>query len=147
MIAVRLELWPLGDETRAREIGRMYIANDGTGGATRGDYKVAVCRRGTTEVPQEVYPPDYDASEQPHAARAGQVKDYPRLSYNVWRLIARAVLSAFPEEVRAQKRNGASPVLDERIVRGLTAFASGTIGHPDDLAAAVEWLAAANADT
>lgn len=23
---------------------------------------------------------------------------YPRLSYNVWRLVARALLSAFPEE-------------------------------------------------
>lgn len=92
MIVVKLELWPLGDESRAREIGRTYIANDGTGTADRGDYQVAVCRRGTNAVPAPINP------DGPKATRTGEVKDYPRLAYNVWRLIARALLSAFPEE-------------------------------------------------
>ena len=30
--------------------------------------------------------------------RTGEVLDYPRLSYNVWRLVIRALRSAFPEE-------------------------------------------------
>jgi hypothetical protein len=91
MITVKIELWPHGDEKRAQEIGRMYIANVG-GTDIRGDYDVAVCRRGTDKVPAPVDPGG------PKATRSGHVKDYPRLAYNVWRLIARALLSAFPEE-------------------------------------------------
>ncbi len=91
MIVVKIELWPLGAESRAREIGRMYIANVG-GHQERGNYDVAVCRRGTSTIPQPIDP------EGPAATRTGKVLDYPRLSYNVWRLIARAVLQAFPEE-------------------------------------------------
>lgn len=98
LITVKIELWPWGDEKRAREIGRMYIANVG-GTVERGDYDVAVCRRGTMEVPQPVDP------EGPKATRSGEVKNYPRLSYNVWRLIARALLSAFPEERRGKHFN------------------------------------------
>lgn len=92
MITVKIELWPFGDESRAKEIGRMYIANDGAGNIERGDYKVAVCRRNTTDVPKPIHP------EGVNPTRSGAVKNYPRLAYNVWRLITRALLSAFPEE-------------------------------------------------
>lgn len=92
MITVKIELWPFGDEKRAREIGRMYIANTGGGTPDRGDYEVAVCRRGTIAVPAPINP------EGPKATRSGFVLGYPRLAYNVWRLIARALLSSFPEE-------------------------------------------------
>jgi hypothetical protein len=37
MITVKIELWTSGREDRAREIGRMYIANDGAGSVDRGD--------------------------------------------------------------------------------------------------------------
>ncbi len=123
MIVIKIELWPFGDEDRAKEIGRMYIANDGAGGPMRGDYKVAVCKRGTTEVPREIYLPDAPelAAEQPKATRAGEVKDYPRLSYNVWRLIARACLATFPEE-RAPK--GVIHQLDATVMVGLQLLAS-----------------------
>lgn len=30
--------------------------------------------------------------------RTGNVDNYPRLSFNVWRLVIRALLAAFPEE-------------------------------------------------
>ena len=30
--------------------------------------------------------------------REGEVRDYPRQSYSVWRLVQRALRSAFPEE-------------------------------------------------
>lgn len=95
MIVVKLELWPRGSERDAKEIGRMYIANDGTRGPSRGDYQVAVCRKGSTKVPREMFALEYDL---PKAARTGHVLNYPRLSYNVWRLITRALKSAFPEE-------------------------------------------------
>ena len=38
MLRVTIELVPHGDETRAREIGTMLIANDGEGTHVKGDY-------------------------------------------------------------------------------------------------------------
>jgi len=84
MIVVKIELWPLGDKSRSKEIGRMYVTNDGSGNVDRGNYTVAVCRRGSTE--------------RTKPTRTGSVSNYPRQSYNVWRLILRALKSAFPEE-------------------------------------------------
>jgi hypothetical protein len=102
MLVIKIELWPRGDRTKAREIGRTYIANVG-GDTERGDYEAAVCRRGTTS--QLATDPDWyhrtpmplDPSG-PKATRTGSVHDYPRQSYNVWRLVIRALLSCFPEE-------------------------------------------------
>lgn len=93
MIRVTIEMCPRGDERpgSVREIGRMYIANVG-GDARLGDYSVAVCRRNTTAVPSPVHPLG------PAPTRKGGVTGYAREAFNVWRLIARAVLSAFPEE-------------------------------------------------
>ncbi len=91
MIVIRVELWPFGDESRAKEIGRAYIANTG-GTHDRGDYEVAVCRRNTTKVPKPINP------EGPKPTRFGTVKNYPRLAYNMWRLIIRALRASFPEE-------------------------------------------------
>jgi hypothetical protein len=100
MIVVKIELWPMGDEPRKREIGRMYIANDGNRSVEDpnfGDYYVAVNRRGTAEVSLMV-----DENDRVYHAkgvtRAAKVLNYPRLSYNVWRLILRALRGAFPEE-------------------------------------------------
>lgn len=72
-------------------LGRLYIWNRGTTrNSKRGDYGVAVCRKG-----------DFDSPfGRPPATplRTGEVLDYPRLAYSVWRLVARALKSAFPEE-------------------------------------------------
>jgi hypothetical protein len=92
MLVVKIELWRHGDPKQVTEVGRMYIANNGTGTADLGSYEAAVCRRGTSKVPQPISP------SGPKATRSGRVDAYPRRSYNVWRLIARALLSAFPEE-------------------------------------------------
>jgi hypothetical protein len=92
MIVVKLELHSAvtGDVT---EIGRAIIANTG-GTAKRGNYRVAVGRK----VPDGS---QYDNREVWHRPlREGAVTDYPRKSYNVWRLIARALLAAFPEEAK-----------------------------------------------
>lgn len=92
MLVVKIELWPKGDGNKAREIGRTYIANV-SGGGKRADYKVAVCRKGSTKCPFLI-----NSRSTVKAAREGEVRDFPRLSYNVWRLIVRALKSAFPEE-------------------------------------------------
>ena len=41
MLRVTIELVPFGDESRAREIGIMLIANDGEGTTIKGDYAYA----------------------------------------------------------------------------------------------------------
>lgn len=93
MIVVKVEMWPGGSETRRWELGRTYIWNDGKSrDPHRGDYGVAVARKNAIEAP---YPEIVTGRK---SARTGVVRDYPRLSYNVWRLIIRALKSAFPEE-------------------------------------------------
>lgn len=101
MLVLKLELWRQGDPNRAEEIGRAYIANVG-GDSERGEYQVAVCRRGTTGVPKEIYTASGADPEKVRgryvASRVGRVENYPRLSYNVWRLIIRGLRACFPEE-------------------------------------------------
>lgn len=91
MIVVKIEMWPLGDESKKRELGRTYIYNAG-GDRKRGDYEARVCRKGKT---------DYTLNEL-HTGegftRTGRVENYPRLSYNVWRLVLKALRACFPEE-------------------------------------------------
>ncbi len=86
MLVVRIELHS-AITGKITEIGRTYIANVG-GTPERGEYDVKVCRKNKL---------DYiKASKNP--LRKGRVSDYPRKSYNVWRLVSRALLAAFPEE-------------------------------------------------
>lgn len=94
MLVLKLELWPGGDASRSREIGRTYINNVG-GTDKRGDYDVRVMRKDYD--PQTISMRDVFANGK-GITRKGHVSNYPRLSYNVWRLIVRALLSAFPEE-------------------------------------------------
>jgi hypothetical protein len=139
---------------RTSTLGTMYIANDGNGTAERGDYKVAVCRKGSAEPPRELLA----NSVNKRAARTGEIKAYPRLAYNVWRLIARATLAAFPEE-RNPAKTTTLPVLDASVMRGLAKFAHDKLVAlgpqpgkaveevltPNEVAA-FEWLAAGTAD-
>lgn len=76
MIVVKIEMWPGGIQQRAYDIGRMTIANVGVAqGGKRGDYMVKLFRRGTTVKVQ----------------KRAEVKDYPRLSYPIWKLVQRAL--------------------------------------------------------
>lgn len=138
MIVVKIELWSAITH-RISEIGRMYIANDGSGSAERGDYQAAVCKRGTDKVPHPLDPAG------PKATRSGAIKDYPRLAYNVWRLIARACLATFPEE-RAPK--GTTPVLDAAVMRGLQEMGARFVRGQTipEIETALDWLDAAKAD-
>jgi hypothetical protein len=80
MIRVTVELIPWG-VGEPKQIGLMHIANDGSGSRDRGNYTASVFRKGWGKV-----------------LRRGEVKDYPRLNYNVWRLVMRCLKSSFPEE-------------------------------------------------
>ena len=89
MLVLKLELHN-ANTGEISEIGRTIIANVG-GTPKRGDYIVRVARR----LQNGMFGND-DIRLNP--ARIGEVTNYPRLSYNVWRLVIRALRSAFPEE-------------------------------------------------
>ena len=42
MLRVTIELVPFGIESRSRVVRRIYVANDGSGTRTRGNYKVTL---------------------------------------------------------------------------------------------------------
>ena len=76
MLVVKVELWPRGVEARCRELGRMYIINQGgTASAKRGNYAIHLMRKGVSATVQ----------------KAAEGRDYPRLSYPVWVLVKRAL--------------------------------------------------------
>ncbi len=77
MLVVKIELWPLGDEKRARELGRMLISNRGDHPKRpeRGNYRVRLLRKGSKTA----------------VTREAAVEDYPRQSYTVWKLVSRAL--------------------------------------------------------
>lgn len=77
MLVVKIELWPLGDEKRAQEIGRMLISNRGDhpNRPKRGNYRVRLLRKGSKTA----------------VTREAAVEDYPRQSYPVWTLVSRAL--------------------------------------------------------
>lgn len=89
MLVVKIELHS-ARTGEVKEIGRTIIANTG-GTEERGDYvvKVGRGRRNNDFTNNRVWA---------MPVREGEVVGYPRLSYNVWRLVIRALLSAFPEE-------------------------------------------------
>lgn len=76
MIVVKIELHS-AITGKVSEIGRMLIVNDGTGTHKRGNYNVGIMRRGTIKTVQ----------------KRGRVQEYPRLSYTVWELVRRSLMS------------------------------------------------------
>lgn len=87
MLVVKIELHS-AITGEISEIGKMIIAN--TGGTREcGDYRVAVSHKNDLNDLKKIWT---------EPCREGEVKSYPRLSYNVWRLVSRAIRSAFPEE-------------------------------------------------
>lgn len=79
MIRVTVELVPHGDESRARVLARGTIANDGTGTLRRGNYRYSLSQQGRLNT----------------ATREGAVTNFPRLSKNVWHLLALVLNTAF----------------------------------------------------
>lgn len=75
MIIVKIELHS-AKTGKVTELGRMHISNDGTGDDERGNYRVELMRKGTSNKIQ----------------RTGCVKEYARNSYTVWELVKRSLL-------------------------------------------------------
>ena len=88
MLVVKIELHS-AQTGEIKEIARTIIANVG-GTDKRGDYVCKVARND-----RETFD---NRNTWMEPLRTGEVTNYPRLSYNVWRLVIRALLSAFPEE-------------------------------------------------
>jgi hypothetical protein len=136
MLMVRIELYSAVDG-RVEELGRMYLANDGKGTESSSTYDVAVCRKGVPGIPENIG--GFEA-----AARTGRVLDYSRKSYNVWRLISRALLAAFPEEQKIKA--GKTPTtMTPEVMSGLKKLATiaddRTSGEfVGDELAAIDWL-------
>ena len=88
MIVVKIEL----HSARTKKItllGQAIIDNIGTTpDGKKGDYRIRVGNKGKLELDQIAT----------GYLREGKIHEFPRLSYNVWRLIIRALKSAFPEE-------------------------------------------------
>lgn len=80
MIVVKVELHSAitGDVT---EIGRMVVANDGTGTGSLGNYDAKLGRKGVAD--------NRKIWESPQ--RQARVEGYPRISAPVWVLVARAL--------------------------------------------------------
>lgn len=98
MIRVTIELESV-ITGKTKVIGIMSIWNRGINSAVlsgnkpgRFNYMTAVHRRGT---PKTEFA---SAPEDKNVTRFGYMNDYPAASYNVWRLVIRALRSAFPEE-------------------------------------------------
>lgn len=95
MIVVKIELH--GAVTgKVTEIGRLLIGNDGSEAAQgRGNYDVKVLRKRARTL---VAIPAFHEWHTEPVTRTGRVENYPSRSYNVWRLVTKALKSAFPEE-------------------------------------------------
>ena len=73
MIKITVELWPLGIERMKRHLGTMNIWNDATSKDRQkiGNYQFTISK--------------VNSSDQ--VWKRGEVKGFPRLSSNVWKLI------------------------------------------------------------
>lgn len=86
MIVIKIELHSAITK-KITVLGTAIIHNIG-GTRDRGNYLVKVGNKKNLSLDRIFNNP----------LREGEVNNYPRLSYNIWRLVIRSLLSAFPEE-------------------------------------------------
>lgn len=84
VLVVKIELWPGGDESRARLLTLGHIYNDGSheDHPRRGNYEVRL---------------NGQRSNWNGLWRTGRVDNFPRLSYGPWELLRRALDAALKE--------------------------------------------------
>ena len=75
MLVVTIELWPLGDSTKAQHLGTATIGNDGSGTLKLGNYRVKLSKRGKPLVEW----------------KRGEVIGFPRHLLGPWDLLYRAL--------------------------------------------------------
>lgn len=101
MLVVKIELWPHGHESLAEEIARGYIANDGTGTPTKGNYQflfTANERSGEGDSP-----PFYPDEKKVRKAMRATIEGFPRQRQGAWDLL-REGLSQLYEQPRKSKK-------------------------------------------
>ena len=76
MIRVTVEMVPFGVEELATKLAILFIANDGSGSRTRGNY-------------------NYSISTGKKTWRKGRIENFPRRSCSVWNLIYRVLRGVF----------------------------------------------------
>lgn len=86
MIRITVDLVSARGPQHNKRLGVMEICNDGSlsdgsGDSTRGNYYGRIYRKGGRSV-----------------IRQGNVENFPRRSYQVWRLILRMLRDCYPEE-------------------------------------------------
>lgn len=77
MIRVTIELLPFGGETGKKTLGEVYIANDGSGTHTTGNYKAAMVSVSKSNVRKTF--------------RKGVVTNFKRKQYSVYELLRQAL--------------------------------------------------------
>lgn len=108
MIVVKVELHS-AITGQVRLLGSAIISNVGTTEDGKyGDYDVRVGRKPDATDLAKVF-------RQP--LRHGSVKRHPRLAQNVWRLVLKAIASAFPEE-KVSLPDDDAPAQDPEYVAG-----------------------------
>lgn len=78
MVVVKIELWPKGDEKKARPLGTIIIANNATGDAQHGNYDVSASHAG-------IY---YGKRKEPY--KTAKVTGFPR-KWSPYKLVAWAL--------------------------------------------------------
>ena len=85
---IKIEVWPGGDESRATEMHRGYIWNDGTGTTEHGNYCARFNRKG-------------DKGKRIEAWRTAKIDHFARKKLLAWDLLAQCLVMAMgPERVR-----------------------------------------------
>ena len=88
MLVIKVELHSAVDG-EVTTVGEMAIDNIG-GNTKRGNYRVRIARKG--------YNLFAILKGERSPVRTGEVFNYPRKSYSVWRLVYRALAECYPEE-------------------------------------------------
>ena len=83
MLVCKLEMWPGGAESKARELGRVMIANVG-GTQSVGTYEVQI-------------PKSAEYAKRPGIWRRGRVNGFPRLRLGPIDLLLRALIACVGE--------------------------------------------------
>jgi hypothetical protein len=100
MICITVDMWPKGDEKKKYRLGRAFIWNKLQTSGDKNNYGVAVQNKYAANKPIIEGMP---ITEQ-GILRQGEVNNYPSARFNMWRLIIRGLLSAFPEEYNEKRR-------------------------------------------
>ena len=84
MLVVRVELWPVGDESKKTLIGTAIIGNDGTGTHEVGNYHVLLGKKNESD-------PKRILGYQTARWKSGRVEGFLRNKLGIWDLIYRGL--------------------------------------------------------